>query len=347
MGVRIIGQLPEEVLKNSLELLVALTRHQLEDVRQAIRPVVARLAQSEAEFGQKIAARLLDELLIPGAPEGVPTHTARVLREDLRAHLSGVSAEMVWRLLQSRSAPAQEVGGDLLATNVRLEDLSVEAIVKLGHHEILSVREACWKMCNAGVDQLRTEPEVAVKLIDSRWEDTRQFAFRFFRDNFSEDGVLSPSLLIGICDSIRPDVQQFGREMITRVFAEDHGEEYVLKLSEHPTESMQLFASNFLEQHAQKDPAKLQQLSPYFVSVLSQVNKGRVAKSRVFRFLEREAMKSETAAEVVAEILTRQSATVAIGDKAHTIEIMTKIHEKYPAISLPIQVQPVKVRGGV
>lgn len=347
IGVRILGQLPDDVLKNSLDLLVALTRHELQDLRDAIRPTVARLAQSDAEFGRRIAGVLVEALLVPGAPEGVPSHTTRVLREDLRDCLDGISPDVVRNLLQSRSAPAQELGGVLLPTNVKDEDLSVEDIVKLAGHEILSIREAAWKMCTNNVNRLRSDSEAAARLLDAKWEDSRQFAFGFFREHFTDDGALTPNVLVSICDSVRPDVQQFGRQLITRVFEDDHGEEYVLKLSEHPSEAMQLFASNFLERHASDNVDRLRQLAPYFASVLGRVNKGRVAKDRTFRLMESEALKSEAAAGVVAEILARHSATAAIGDKARAIEIMLSIHTAYPSILLPIKVQPVEVRGGV
>ena len=80
---------------------------------------------------------------------------------------------------------------------------------------------------------------------------------------------------------------------------------------------------------------------PYFVTVLCQVNRGRVAKQRVFAFLEAEAQKNEEAARIVAEILTRQSVTMAIGDKATAIQTMLIIHQTYPQIPLPIQIKPV------
>ena len=110
---------------------------------------------------------------------------------------------------------------------------------------------------------------------------------------------------------------------------------------------MQRFASNFLVQYAGDDLDRLRKLTPYFVSVLSRVNKGRIAKDRVLAFLKKRAAESEQAAGVVAEILTRQSATCAVGDKAKAIQIMVEIGDRYPQIALPIQVQPVEVRGGV
>jgi hypothetical protein len=276
----------------------------------------------------------------------VPSHTGRLLIEDLRDYLGAVSPELVFKLLQSRSGPAQEVGGVLLATNVPAGELSVEQIVKLAGHDILTVRQASWQMCRDEIDRLRREAAAAVKLLDAKWGDSRQFGFELFREHFGQ-ADLTPAVLVAICDSVRPEVQQFGREMITRFFQEELGQEYLLQLSEHPAAPLQMFATNFLDRYAAERPDRLRELTPYFVSVLSRVNRGRVAKDRVLGFLEREAVKSEEAAQIVAGILNRQSATSAIGDKARTIEIMVRVRAAYPEIRLPLTVQPVEVRGGV
>ena len=347
MGVQIIAQLADNVLFASVDLLIGLTRHEKPDIRAAIRPTVKRLSNADTGFGERIAGRLIEALLTPGAAEGVPTHTAHVLRDDLSGCMTTVSAETVWRLLQSRSAPAQEIGGVLLATNVDSANLSVDEIVKLAGHEVLSVREAAWQMCAENLQRLRTESESTARLVDSRWEDSRRFAFDFLREHFAQDGALSIAVLVGICDSVRPDVQQFGREMITRLFQDGQGEEYVLKLSEHPAEPMQLFASTFLEQHATDNPDQLALLAPFFVSVLSRVNRGRVAKTRTMALLERESIKSEPAAAVAAEILIRVSATSAIADRAAAIETLLRIESMWPSIETPLTVKPLEVRGGV
>ena len=152
--------------------------------------------------------------------------------------------------------------------------------------------------------------------------------------------------MVSICDSLRDDVREFGRQLVIRYFEDSYGQDYLLKFSEHPSGDMQVFATNFLSDYAADNLERLRDLQPYFISVLCQVNKGRVAKQRVFTFLEQEAEKSEAAALTVAEILTRQSLTIAIGDKAKAIEIMLKIHNSYPEVSLPISVKSVsEVRG--
>jgi hypothetical protein len=64
-------------------------------------------------------------------------------------------------------------------------------------------------------------------------------------------------------------------------------------------------------------------------------------------FLTSEAQKSEEEARAVAEILARQSATVAVGMKASAIEAMLAIRRAYPNIPLPLEVKPAEVRRAV
>ena len=186
----------------------------------------------------------------------------------------------------------------------------------------------------------------AVQLLDTKWDDARTFYFQAFREHFT-DADLTPAALVAICDSVRADVQSFGRELMTKYFAEADGQEYLLKLSEHPAADLQLFATNYLERYAANNVERLRTLQPYFVSVLSRVNRARVAKARVLKFLATEASRNNEAAKIVAEILTRQSVTMAIGDKAKTIETMLSIHQQFPTIDVPLQLQTVEVRHAI
>jgi hypothetical protein len=74
--------------------------------------------------------------------------------------------------------------------------------------------------------------------------------------------------------------------------------------------------------------------------VLSQVNRAGVAKARVFAFLRREALRDEQTARLVARLAIRQSATVAIADKAACLQILRDIRRAYPHLELPFTIQP-------
>ena len=343
VGIRVLSELSDAVLTGNVELLVQLTSHPLEDIRAEIRPVAKRLANKDQKFSNELIAMLIDRIQTPGAPRGVPTHLSIVLREDYGNSMRGVSQNTVWNLLKSRSAPAQEVGGFLLPTNVKPQFLKVIEIVKLASHDILTVREAAWKMYDSDVPRMEKSLVTAVRILDSKWEDSREFGFEYIRNRI-DPAVLTPESMISICDSVRPDVQQFGRELITREFTEDAGPEYLLKLSEHPTADLQLFVTNYLTDFGSDNLQRLESLEPYFVSILSRVNRSRVAKDRVYSFLQMELQKSEEAATIIAPILDRISATCAIGDKATTIELMLELKEKYPNIELPIEIKPVEAR---
>ena len=346
VGVKILDQFDDAHLKDNLDVLIWLTRHALADLRENVRGTVRRLAGADREFGRRFGGKLVDSLLVPGAPEGVPSHTARVLREDLRPYLDLVPAETVIRLLQSRSRPAQEIGGLLLATNVDWETISVDQLVDLANNEILSVREAARQIARDHPERLAADLRTAYRLADAKWEDSRRFAFELFRDKLG--AVEWPAeALVGLCDSIKPDVQRFGQEMIGRLFRDEQGEQYALELSEHPDAAMQAFAGQFLDRFAAEDPAHARRLRFFCTVVLSRVNKGRVAKERAFAFLEKVARSGAEGAGVVAEILARLSATSALGDKARALDLLTFIHETYPAIELPIRVRPAEVRHGV
>ena len=274
-----------------------------------------RLAQADVAFGRQVAGRLVELLLEPGAGEGIPGHTARVLREDLRDRLDRVPAETVLRLLESRSRPAQEIGGLLLATNVDWETLGIDRLVRLASNDILSVREAIWQIGRDSPDRLAADLRNAYRLADAKWEDSRRWAFALFRDRLA-DADWPPEALVGLCDSVKPDVQQFGREMIGRMFREEHGERYALELSEHPDSDMQAFAGHFLDRFAADNPSHVRRLQFFCTAVLTRVNKGRVAKERAFAFLDRAARSGPEAAAVVADVLAPLSATSAIADRA-------------------------------
>lgn len=345
IGVRLFGQLPDETLLQRYELLLAMATHELPDMRHAIRPVIKRLGMEHPEFTAQLATELINVLLRKERHEGVHRDVVRLLREDLPGWMTSITRETAMRLLLAKSSAAQELGGLVLSANRDrwTHEFETSEIVKLASHEILSVREAAREMFLQILDRIRTNTQEmlsAVRLLEAKWDDSREFAHQIFSTNFTAEDW-TPEVMVSICDSIREDVRQFGRDLVTRNFQQSYGQEYLLKFSEHPSADMQLFATNYLENYAVDNPDRLRELTPYFITVLCQVNRGRVAKQRLFTFLDAEAQKSEESARIVADILTRQSLTMAIGDKATAIQTLLKIHKNYPRIPLPIQVKPV------
>jgi predicted DNA-binding WGR domain protein len=346
IGIKLFGQLPDENLCHRDEVFFAFVSHELEDVYFSARPLIRRLSEQNTDFTDILTRRLVIGLTQKETQEGLHPRYLQVLKEDLPNWTSFVDQELTRILLKSRFSPACEAGGIVLQNSVDkwFNDFSTADIVKFADNEILAVREASWKIAEKDKSRFAENPgevQFLVKALDSKWEDSRSF-WRSFFDKYLTEKELTPEIIVSICDSNRDDVQKFGRETIQKYFKAENGVEYMLKLSEHPTQNMSLFVTNYLENYAADSAENLEKLSPYFLRTLCAVNCGRVAKNRVLNFLENEALKSEKSAQIVSEILARQSATVAIGDKAKTIETMLKIHRTFPQIALPIKVKEVR-----
>jgi predicted DNA-binding WGR domain protein len=361
IGIKLLANMNTVELANREATVVSLALSHHEDVRNAVRPVVKVLCRSSETLAERLAELFLESLFKAEPHEGVHAGLARMLVEDTGSRwMKRATRGTVWRLIQSESAAAQELGGLLIEYKINSEALFAEGfdfddLAELSNHEVRAVRQSAWLMFSKMLHRLShqmnpqghlEEMARAVRLLDARWDDSRKFWIDAFSTYFTAQDF-TPGILVSVCDSVRADVQQLGRQLITRFFAEEDGDEYLLKLSEHPTIDLQLFATNYLERYAADNPARLGELRHYFISVLSRVNKARAAKDRVTAFLAREAEKSEQAARIVAEILTRQSLTVAVGDKAAAIEAMLRIRERYPDIALPIRVREPEVRHAV
>ncbi|GAK48935.1 putative WGR protein [Candidatus Moduliflexus flocculans] len=336
IGVQLLGKLPDYQLLEKQSLLMNFCISEFPEIRQAAKPLIGRLANSQKAFGDALAQLLFSAMLFKEAAGGIHQDVYALLTEELRPHLALFDADKAVKLLKSPHLHATLLGAYLLKNVVEIGAFSARQIIELAKNELRDVREAAWNFYRRYPAQIKQDAAVALGIVDSDWEDSRRFAFDYFRATFTENDW-TPELLVSLCDSVRDDVRAFGREMITRFFREADGTDYLLKLSQHPSADLQLFATHYLEQFAANHADRIEKLEPYFVTMLSQVNKGRVAKTRIFSFLRAEAEKDEAAARVAARILTRQSATCAIRDKAACIEALRAIRNRFPQIDTPLK----------
>lgn len=345
VGVQLFGRLPDEQLLAQMPLLQTFLTHELAELREAIRPSIRRLATANAAFREELVNTLLTVLQHPEADPDVQAFLLQLLATDIPDWMVAVSQERAMTLVQTQSSAAQEMGGHILQANYQAwaENFSVGDIVGFTHHQVKLIRTTAKAIAQIQLAKFRQDADELmglVNILDSDWDDGRATGMELFGE-WLTSAELTPAILINICDSNRADVRKFGRDLVTRCFQTNDGQEYLLKFSEHPATDMQLFTTQYLEAYASDHPDRLQELVPYFVRVAGQVNRAKIARQRIFNFLDREAAKSAAAAKIVAEILIRQSATIAIGDRAKSIEIMLKIHNRYPDLPLAIAVKPV------
>ncbi len=346
IGVQLFAGLPAELLLRQDDLIFTFCTADDREVRQAARPMVKQLARTNPRFGSDLFDRLFPLIFRKAPSPEYREDLVTLLVDALTQPTQALDHNTIWRLLQARALGARQLGAYLL-THTDPAAFSIRQSARLGNHPLLAVRQWSWQTCQSRQAAIATNMADGLRLLDSNWDDTRAFALDFFRNEFNASHW-TPALLVGICDSTREDVQRFGRELITTFFDAAHGVEYLLKLSQHPSINVQLFASNFLEEYAGENLDRIEQLSPYFVTVLSRVNCGRVAKARVFAFLHRIALTSADAAALVAPICDRIAATIAVGDRGTCVQILRDITRRYPQVPtrlvrLPVPRRPPKV----
>ena len=343
IAMEMIGQLSNGRLIEKKNLLISLLVSPLADMRNNVMPVLEKLIKADAGFARELSELLIPILLMNESYEGVHEDIRKMLTGILFDQLSYLDKKKQLALCNSRNTQAQLLGCQLLKATIKPDDLSITELLKLAANPQMIMREYCWSIFSTQKERIKKEKELAIKLCDNYWEDTRRFAFDYFAKNFNEEDWTS-EVLVSLCDSIKQDVQAYGRQMITKSFQSADGEYYLMSLCQHPENKMQLFATNYLEKYAGGKPEQIEKLESFFIALLSQVNKGRVSKTRVLNFLSKESTKDERSAIVVARIINRTSASISIQDKAICVAVLLELSKRHPSIQTVIKIKEVEQR---
>lgn len=342
LGIRLLQKLSKEELITQADTIISALLSPHADIRQAAFPIAAPLIQQNANFAHQCLQSLMAALFQSESAEGMHDAILDFIQKSLLMPAQQLDSGTVWRLLQARSRGAQRLGEWLLPQRNAMH-WSVRQWATLGTHPSLVVRTWVQHVYNDQLQRIRGDKSNALRLLNSPWTDTQTFALEFFRTRF-DAADWTPTLLIFLVDHVEEPVQRFGRELITRFFDAGAGPEYLAKLSQHPSTQVQLFASNFLQDHASGHPDRILGLQHYFLTVLSQVNRGRVAKDRVLQFLAHEALQDKQIATLTVQLLTRLSATVARQDKAHFLPVLLALKTHYADLPTPLTVSELQVK---
>jgi len=333
-GIELLNQYPDHFIIENIQLLLSLIDSGDEKVLAAVFKIIEKLFAHQSEIGNAIVPHLAYALMRKEKFEGAHVRLSEFLLQNLKPFWSsGLQPKEITKLIHAQYRISQLAGYEILKAYANPDRFSVRQIISFGSHEILAIRQWSWNYFKQHVSRIREERNQSLYLLDSKWDDTRAYAFHFFKTEFTE-ADWDPDTLIGIVDSIRPDVESFGKEMITRFFNAAHALDYLTKLSEHPSVNVQTFVSSYLSMYAKDKPGLLRELTFYFRSALTRVNKGRVAKDRIFNFLHEESMKNLETAIWAVSILDDVSAQSTIQDKAVCIDILTKIKTQYPDLDM-------------
>lgn len=332
-GIQLLNNYEDAFLNASIETICTLFLNQYQEVIEAILGCISRL---EISYPESSAVALRDAcyaMIRKEKFEGSHLIFKKfILDQTVNQRNEALQPRDVIKLIHANYREGQLIGYEILNSYLQKDNFTIRQIVSLGNHEILAIRQWCWNYFAANKERIRAERNDALQLLETTWEDTRTFAFHFFKTEFDETDW-DFECLMSLVDSVLPAVEQFGKEIITKYFNPDDGPSYLTNLSQHPSVNIQFFVTNYLDTYATNNLDKLKELDFYFRSLLTRVHKARIAKDRVFRFLHQEGKKSEAAATFVIEIIDYVSATAAIQDKANCIVILTDLKTLYPQLN--------------
>jgi len=300
-GMELFGAMPVEALLKKKDVLISMAVSEDAEIREAVRPIIAKSAKEKKSWATQLITFFVPILLQKETYEGLHGDILTLLVDDLDEALPSLSKGKIWKLIQSNYREANLLGMELLQY-LDYEEEALANIISLANHEMPTIRQYCFDYFNQNIGRVRYESAEALRLLDAKWEDSRQFGFAFFDEHYKA-GDWTPELLVSTCDSTRPDVQEFGKKMMVKFFDEGKGETYLMQLSQHPNVSLQLFATNYLEDFEAGKVENFIQLKSYFKTVLCGLYKGGATKKRIFNFLQKEAIKNIVIAEHTIEIL--------------------------------------------
>lgn len=334
-GISLLKQYPKEEIGNHWLQLLQLLSSSHKDVVENILSLNDQF-ESQSEIQELTTGRLFDVLMIDQKFENSHQLFRDYLGKMVEKSIDKIPVKWIIRLIFANSVKNQLFGFELLKKVNDDTGFTLKQIISLANHEFLAVRQWSWSFYKNNVGRIKSDRSHALGILDAKWDDSREFAFHFFQTEFTDEDW-DTDCLVGIADSVRSDVESFGKNLIMKFFKKEQGLEYLTKLSQHPSQNIQLFVTSYLEEYAADNSEKLKELNFYFRSVLSRVNRARTAKNRIFTFLEKEGRKNIESAEAVSKILDDLSATTAIQDKAKCINIISELKMIYPQLNVHLQ----------
>ena len=343
MGVILLESISDEKLVAQTNLIASCCTSKSPELRQGILPVLTRLVKISPEFGAEMVESLYSIVLRKEQTEGVHDDVLAILLGPLESSLAVIPADTYRRVLKSKYAAAHGLGFYLLEKEVDLDSEALLQLLEWCNHPHSILRNKIISHLDESPERLMMQLGDSRQLVESEWDEVREFGMEFLRNRVPEERW-TVEILVDLCDSVKPMVQDFGREMITKRFSEEDGQAYLTKLSQHPTREMQHFATHFLKQAASGQPEMILGLEFYYRAVMGAVSSGRVAKDRVLSFLIEESNKDETVAKMSLDLWYDHAATCAIADKASMLQAIFTVQKSWPDLGKKLEYVPVVER---
>ncbi len=332
-ALTLFGGLSEDDLSKHAPLVVAFATAPSSRLRQAARPLVAKIASRDPALAETLARDLIDSLFLAAPDEAYPADIVALLREALPKQLEKLDANTLWRLLQAKAKGAQLLGASMLPDRP-YDTYSVRQTARLGHHPHLAARQWVMAAFEAAPQRFQAEPADAVLLVETPWAETYDFARNYFEAWPAQ--AWTPDALAIVTDSVKPEVLAFARQLLRSRLSPADVEAQLTRLLEHPAQSMHLLVTELLTEDATASASAFEKLLPLARIVMLQVRKGRVAKDRMAAFLKAEALRDGERARSVAPLFADLTLSGEERDRAQAILALRDITERHPDIATPL-----------
>ena len=328
--IYLLGKLKEEELMAEYLMLIGFLYHEQSSVHSEARKIIETLSDN-LENAQLILKAIVEKSFASASDEVKLNVEATVA--CMSEAYGAIETNQLYRMLTAKSKLAVNLGS-LILSNYKATDFSVIQWARMAKNENKTVRTWAYDAYENNVALVKEAMPKSLMIFDTSWEDTRAFAFEYFKDfAFSSDEIVI------IADSNYADVQDFAKAMIDQG---NYDKEILLtKLSQHPAVRVQKFVTDLML--GEINDEQLLRMERFFNTLLHSVNQNRVAKTRVMHLLKKR-LNNEKIAQMVARLASHHSATMVWADKEVYVEMMSHIAQSYPKIELSLIIEEVEKR---
>jgi len=339
-GIEILAHFPDKFLLDYQQEIVSFCFSEYKEVREAIQPTIERLVKLDSKFKQSLLNTLLIVLTEAESYEGLHENSYQILTSYFKDSLTTLSGEQIFSFVLSKYEFAQNLGTPLFEKRIQLSTIPIPKLVRLVDSAVFSIREKVKQFFEKNSTKINYELEDALVIFNAEWQDVIDWAIVYFDEKIRPENW-TPDLLLYVCDNVKTVVQAFGMKMITKHFSNEKGLYLLEKLQEHPTKEMQFFVTNYLNVYAKDNPKVILELEDYFRTSLFNINTNRATKTRVYGFLEQEAIKNEEVAKMTIGIINSILDTKIKIDRSKNIDILIAIATHFPALEIPLSIKEI------
>lgn len=301
--------------------------------------VLAGLARTGAELEgvrRELAAALLAVLRKPEPAEGAHDGHAQIAQALATEIAASASLDDLLSLLTKGSLAAMSVAARALAVKEgAAAALGLSQLEAMAEHELIALREASHTLLRGMLPELRRDPSPLYGLLESTWQDTRRFATGLLRADI-DTTALTPEALVGFCDSNVVEVQELGKELVTRRLQELDPQDVIKRIAQHPHRNMRRWAVELTVKYLKDGFVPLASLEEFFRTVLLDVVPDRAAKHAVIAFLGQRGLRDERQAEVAARLLGEFVRSKTKDDFERALVALARIKVTFPDVDAAV-----------